>query len=644
MFPEARLGTGNPRGIHGECSERGMGDSKRQTVRTLSAEGRAFVHHCGWQLLGGCRMLLGQGPLSSLQRHGPANEPLDGMNHGLLLVISQLWTVGDVVEAELGKRRVLGEICQLIQDEQKELKMVLRHLLGRSEMELRNLSREAIQERELVDSKEILELPLATLLEKVTVLTEEEFLEFMEDETIDLASLGTRPFFCRHQLESSDSLWSAEWNDENRKKRRQEALRLFRPDENVVSKVPLAPTNPKELLMRAATALKAGAANGDLPGRETEQERVMDFLRTSVKDGGRKEVLYVSGVPGTGKTASVLEAVRRLQAARKPQVQSVYVNAMCESPEDKKIFGHGFTGGLSKVANRDIVLAAVANDGFAVRHASDALRADREVALTAVRTNGSAVQYVAGCLAEDREVALTAVRSSGAALRYVVPKFRSDREVVLEAVRSYGQALKFVDEQLRCDEDVALAAVTSDFTAFQHVPLALKANRLIALAAVKQSARIFKSLPEDVKADREVALAAVSNDGFLLTLITPKLQHDRNIVLAAVSNSAVLAYASEEMQGDREIVLAAVRHEGTMLQFSSGKLKSDAEVVLTAVKCNGFAIIYADGKLRACREVMLEAVRNSGSVLQWAPAQLKEDLQVALAAVASNPAATKPLG
>ena len=29
-------------------------------------------------------------------------------------------------------------------------------------------------------------------------------------------------------------------------------------------------------------------------------------------------------------------------------------------------------------AKRDIVLAAVANDGFALRHASDALRADRE--------------------------------------------------------------------------------------------------------------------------------------------------------------------------------------------------------------------------------------------------------------------------
>jgi hypothetical protein len=29
--------------------------------------------------------------------------------------------VGDVVEAELGKRRVLGEICQLIQDRAKKI-------------------------------------------------------------------------------------------------------------------------------------------------------------------------------------------------------------------------------------------------------------------------------------------------------------------------------------------------------------------------------------------------------------------------------------------------------------------------------------------------------------------------------------------
>jgi hypothetical protein len=40
-------------------------------------------------------------------------------------------------------------------------------------------------------------------------------------------------------------------------------------------------------------------------------------IRRRTGHGARREVLYVSGVPGTGKTASVLEAVRRLQAARR---------------------------------------------------------------------------------------------------------------------------------------------------------------------------------------------------------------------------------------------------------------------------------------------------------------------------------------
>ena len=39
---------------------------------------------------------------------------------------------------------------------------------------------------------------------------------------------------------------------------------------------------------------------------------------------------------------------------------------------------HLSMGNFAEQAKRDIVLAAVANDGFAVRHASDALRADRE--------------------------------------------------------------------------------------------------------------------------------------------------------------------------------------------------------------------------------------------------------------------------
>eukprot|EP00913_Durusdinium_trenchii_P010031 g9412.t1 len=243
--------------------------------------------------------------------------------------------VGDVVSAaEAGERDlVLGEVCEFYEEGQG-LRMLLRRFLGASELRQRCLNREALQDQELVDSKEVVELPVLAILEKVQVVSEEDYLSYVEDETLDLAALGSDsgPFFCRRQIESSGTLWPAAWDHESRKKRREEhldgghlnmfillvSLRDWRPRSTTGREVGAAASSASrsELLPRAAAALKAGAAAGMLPGRETEQERVMQFLRSAVQEGGRKEVLYVSGVPGTGKTASVLEAVRRLQISR----------------------------------------------------------------------------------------------------------------------------------------------------------------------------------------------------------------------------------------------------------------------------------------------------------------------------------------
>lgn len=241
--------------------------------------------------------------------------------------------VGDVVSAaEAGERDlVLGEVCEFYEEGQG-LRMLLRRFLGASELRQRCLNREALQDQELVDSKEVVELPVLAILEKVQVVSEEDYLSYVEDETLDLAALGSDsgPFFCRRQIESSGTLWPAAWDHESRKKRREESLRDWRPRSTTGREVGAAASSASrsELLPRAAAALKAGAAAGMLPGRETEQERVMQFLRSAVQEGGRKEVLYVSGVPGTGKTASVLEAVRRLQISRSESLQSIYVNAM----------------------------------------------------------------------------------------------------------------------------------------------------------------------------------------------------------------------------------------------------------------------------------------------------------------------------
>ncbi|CAK0827379.1 unnamed protein product [Prorocentrum cordatum] len=85
----------------------------------------------------------------------------------------------------------------------------------------------------------------------------------------------------------------------------------------------------KAVLERAATALRPDGAPGVMPCREAEQAGLAKHLRAAVAKGGTAQVLYVSGMPGTGKTASVLRAVDQMKVGRAAQHFSlVHVNAM----------------------------------------------------------------------------------------------------------------------------------------------------------------------------------------------------------------------------------------------------------------------------------------------------------------------------
>lgn len=81
-------------------------------------------------------------------------------------------------------------------------------------------------------------------------------------------------------------------------------------------------------LMRASKAMLPEPAEGKLPCRDEEQEQILNHLKLAIRSGGSSKVLYVSGMPGTGKTASVLQAIHQLQGAKQKFV-FVHVNAMC---------------------------------------------------------------------------------------------------------------------------------------------------------------------------------------------------------------------------------------------------------------------------------------------------------------------------
>jgi len=82
----------------------------------------------------------------------------------------------------------------------------------------------------------------------------------------------------------------------------------------------------------AAAALRPGATlqcEGRLPCRDQEHGEILGHLQTAIGQGGSMQVLYISGMPGTGKTASVMQAIKQLQNKKSMQkFAPVHINAM----------------------------------------------------------------------------------------------------------------------------------------------------------------------------------------------------------------------------------------------------------------------------------------------------------------------------
>uniref|UniRef100_A0A7S3Q5Z5 DUF4116 domain-containing protein n=1 Tax=Chaetoceros debilis TaxID=122233 RepID=A0A7S3Q5Z5_9STRA len=87
-------------------------------------------------------------------------------------------------------------------------------------------------------------------------------------------------------------------------------------------------------------------------------------------------------------------------------------------------------------ADKDVVMAAVTQDGYALQCAAEELKGDREVVLAAVTHNGQngrALKYAAEELKGDREFMLAAVTQDVRALEYAAEELKGDKEVVLTA-------------------------------------------------------------------------------------------------------------------------------------------------------------------------------------------------------------------
>lgn len=302
--------------------------------------------------------------------------------------------VGDFVRAHCATSgessgNNIGEVCQLFQDclgmqwarwrRFLPSRSVVGECLASGKGNEESLASEDIDERELIETSDFLELPFSALsgshVHVVGVSSEDAAVVTGGNASSGGANLLV--FFCRRALcgEGSGLLWEVAFDNVARRARRKAALGAFMPV--LVDEPPVASTFDKgnmpntdqcdgdvvtkaiaegssfsssvattvvhslaadAVLRRAAAALRPCAFRGRLPGREVEQAEIGNFISGAVREGGRSQVLYVSGMPGTGKTASVLKVVQRLQTLQSinpgstcPPFIFAHVNAMCLS-------------------------------------------------------------------------------------------------------------------------------------------------------------------------------------------------------------------------------------------------------------------------------------------------------------------------
>jgi hypothetical protein len=163
------------------------------------------------------------------------------------------------------------------------------------------------------------------------------------------------------------------------------------------------------------------------------------------------------------------------------------------------------------------------------------------------------LKYLFRDLARDKDVVLAAVRNNGNALQYVPEVLRRDKDVALEAVASLGLAFVYVPEVLRRDKDVVLAAINTCTDALKIMPDCMKDDKIVALAALNKDGSLIKYISERLRGDKDIVLTAVRHRGGCnvdnLKWASCDILDMEEVVLAAVEeNEDAFEHASQRIK------------------------------------------------------------------------------------------------
>ena len=313
--------------------------------------------------------------------------------------------------------------------------------------------------------------------------------------------------------------------------------------------------------------------------------------------------------------------------------------------------------------NRDVILAAVRQDGLAVEYApvfeeeNDAEFA-KEVAMEAVKQNGMAWQelnYKLPVLKADddaelepwvRALAFAAVKQNPASFEHMLPdKLAGNRELVLEVVKTkpgllYHSSDQNLQRELMSNKDFAMRAMLDDHRSVVIAPAAVRDDSCLMVEVILKFPDALEHVSERLRNTFHVVLAAVLGDPHALTYASDALKNNRELVLRAVEqNVKAMWHVSDALRADREFVLQVMKMKdgGDMLGYvSNGTLEDDEEIVRAAVQTSPReGLSAASVRLRSNVEIVKLAIESTdksanavGDVLRQMGDELHDSLEM----------------
>eukprot|EP01083_Nonionella_stella_P021161 58670_1 len=232
---------------------------------------------------------------------------------------------GDVVECDNGR---IGRVEQIWDDQYKKRYLKIQHYFTMKEVRDNMGKPRSKDVRELYVTRRQFDWPIGQIKRRVCVRMGENSAkgdEFFVRFHFTLSTLKFKKFEATKIVPA-----------ESARKQRTSHRKPSTPRQSTPRPSARKPKRPRaasrSVFAEACQRLQLSAVPEVLPCRERERTQVKSFLQGAIRDGESGSGMYISGMPGTGKTATVSQVIRELrrktEANKLPEFDFVEINAM----------------------------------------------------------------------------------------------------------------------------------------------------------------------------------------------------------------------------------------------------------------------------------------------------------------------------